>query len=62
MASKSKTPASPGTKAFDRLRGIVRPAPKIIDETFVSNPKGTPYLLAGRGGVQVKDGRTKTTR
>jgi len=62
MASKSKTPASPGTKAFDRLRGIVRPEPKLIDRNFVSDSRGGQYLQAGRGGVAVRDNRTKTKR
>ena len=52
----------PGTKASRAMQGAPRPKPVTIDNSFVADPRGGAPLVVGKGHVEVKDNRTKTSR
>ena len=52
----------PGSRAYQKVQGAVRPKPVQIDKSFVSDPRGGPPLVAGKRHIEAKDIRTKTNR
>ena len=51
----------PGTKASRAMQGAPRPKAVTIDNSFATSRGGKP-LIVGKGHVEVKDNRTKTSR
>jgi hypothetical protein len=63
--SKSLPPGShnaPGSESYRRLQGAPRVAPKVIDKSFLANPKGGPEMVAGKAHIEARDNRTRSPR
>jgi hypothetical protein len=59
---KSTAASSPGRKEWDVARGVApKNAPAVINNSFVSDPRGNAGIVA-RHGVEVRDNRSKSTR
>ena len=52
----------PGTKASAALKGAPVPKAVQIDHSFVADPRGGAPLVVGKGHIEVRDNRTKTSR
>lgn len=52
----------PGSKAYRAMQGAPASKPALIDHSFVADPRGGPPLVAGKGGVEVNDNRTRSKR
>lgn len=61
MNSQTPSNSPPGTRAHEAAKGAPPNKPVTIDNSFVSDPRGGPYLAA-RHGIEVKDNRTKSSR
>lgn len=57
----SPSDSPPGTRAHEAAKGAPIKKPAVIDEKFVSDPRGGPELKASHG-IAVKDNRTKSKR
>jgi hypothetical protein len=57
----SPSDAPPGTRVHEAAKRAPIKPPVQIDKSFVSDPRGGPYLAAPHG-IEVKDNRTKSTR
>jgi hypothetical protein len=52
----------PGSEAYRKVQGAPKPPAKVIDRSFVADPRGGPELKVGKGHVEVKDNRTHNPR
>jgi hypothetical protein len=53
---------TPGTGAYRQVQRAPRVPPKVIDKSFVADPRGGPELKVGKSAVHVKDNRSDPLR